>query len=104
MRFVRKAVQTIASEGDNEMGNKFDLEAAQKLSEILIKTANTMEAESSKVQDNFTALGETFKDKGYSEFQSELNAADRTMASIVADIRELNRSILDYKNQMSELL
>ena len=104
MRFVRKALQTIASKGDNEMGNKFDLEAAQKLSEILIKTANTMEAESSKVQDNFTALGETFKDKGYIEFQSELNAADRTMANIIADIRELNRSIIDYKNQMSELL
>ena len=86
------------------MGNKFDLEAAQKLSETLIKTADTMEAESSKVRDNFTALGDSFKDKGYSEFQSELNAADRTMTSIISDIRELNRSILDYKNQMSELL
>lgn len=86
------------------MGYKFDLESAQKLSDVLTKTADTMEAESVNVQDGFAALGDSFKDKGYSEFQSELNSADRTMASIIADIRELNRSIIDYKNQMSELL
>ena len=86
------------------MGNKFDLEAAQKFSESLVKTADVMEAESARVQDSFRILGESFKDKAYNEFQSELNAADRTMLNIIADIRELNRSIVDYKNQMSELL
>lgn len=63
-----------------------------------------MQAESAKIQDNFKSLGESFKDKAYTEFQGELNAADRSMTAIINDIRELNRSIIDYKNQMSELL
>lgn len=86
------------------MGNRFDLTAAQQLSEALLKTADTMELETEKIQDNFKVLGDTFKDKAYSEFQSELNAADKTMSSIISDIRELQRSIVDYKNQMSDLL
>ena len=86
------------------MGKKFDLEVAQKFSESLVNAADLMEDESERVQDDFKLLGETFKDKNYSEFQSELNAADRTMISIIADIRELNRSLLDYTNQMRELL
>lgn len=86
------------------MGNRFDLEAAQNLSETLIKTADIMEVESSNIQDGFIVLGDSFRDKCYGEFQSELNAADRTMTSIIADIRELNRSLLEYANQMSELL
>lgn len=86
------------------MGNRFDLTAAQQLSEALLKTADTMELETEKIQDNFKVLGDTFKDKAYNEFQSELNAADKTMSSIISDIRELQRSIVDYKNQMSDLL
>lgn len=86
------------------MGKKFDLPTAQKFSETLVKTADTMETESTKVQDSFAALGESFKDKGYSEFQSELNAADRTIENIVSDIRDLNRLMLDYTNKMGDLL
>ena len=56
------------------------------------------------MQENFAVLGETFKDKGYSEFQSELNAADRTIENIVSDIRNLNRLMLDYTNKMGDLL
>lgn len=86
------------------MGNKFDIPAAEKLSESLLKTADIMESETEKIQDEFKLLGDTFKDKAYSEFQSELNVADRTMLSVISDIRELQHSIADYKNQMSELL
>lgn len=86
------------------MGKKFDLPTAQKFSETLVKTADTMETETTKVQENFAVLGETFKDKGYSEFQSELNAADRTIENIVSDIRNLNRLMLDYTNKMGDLL
>lgn len=86
------------------MGNRFDLEAAQRLSETLLKTADIMQTETIRVQDNFKALGETFRDKAYEEFQNELNSADKSISNIINDIRELNQSILDYKNQMSELL
>lgn len=86
------------------MGKKFDLPTAQKFSETLVKTADTMETETTKVQENFAVLGETFKDKGYSEFQSELNAADKTIENIVSDIRNLNRLMLDYTNKMGDLL
>lgn len=86
------------------MGKKFDLPTAQKFSETLVKTADTMETETTKVQENFAVLGETFKDKGYSEFQSELYAADKTIENIVSDIRNLNRLMLDYTNKMGDLL
>lgn len=86
------------------MGNRFDLEAAQRLSETLLKTADIMQTETIRVQDNFKSLGETFRDKAYEEFQNELNSADKSISNIINDIRELNQSILDYKNQMSELL
>lgn len=86
------------------MGNRFDLTAAQQLSETLLKTADTMESETEKIQNDFKLLGDTFKDKAYNEFQSELNAADRSISSIISDIRELQRSIVDYTNQMSDLL
>lgn len=86
------------------MGNRFDLTAAQQLSETLLKTADTMESETEKIQNDFKLLGATFKDKAYNEFQSELNAADRSISSIISDIRELQRSIVDYTNQMSDLL
>ncbi len=86
------------------MGKRFDLNVAHELSATLLKTAEVMETESANIQADFKSLGETFKDKGYNEFQSDLNAADRTMSKIIEDIRELNRSVLDYCNEMSKLL
>lgn len=85
------------------MGKRFDFGTARKLCETLVKTASVLESETNKVQDSFTALGETFKDKGYTEFRIELNEADRTIASIVADIIELQKSIAEYAGRLSEI-
>lgn len=86
------------------MNKKFDFEVAQKLSETLVKTADAMELETEKIEYSFIELGETFKDKAYTEFRGELNAANKTVDDIVQDIRELNISILDYSNALRDVL
>lgn len=86
------------------MAKKFDIEVAEKLSTTLYNTADKMESETQNIQDKFKVLGETFKDRAYSEFQGELNAADKTMAAIISDMRALSRAVAEYKNKMNDLL
>lgn len=86
------------------MRNKFDFDVAEDLCETLIVVADTMESENQKVQDNFTALHETFRDKAYEEFQGEFNAADRTMAQIIADLREMHKALCDYKIRLKVIV
>ena len=86
------------------MGNKFDIETANDLCELLKTAAETMESENQKIQNNFIALHETFKDKAYDEFQSDFNAADRTMSKIIADLREIHKALSDYKTRLMDAI
>ena len=86
------------------MGNKFDFGTANDLCELLMTAAETMESENQKIQNSFTVLHETFKDCAYDEFQADFNAADRTMAKIIADLREMHKALSDYKTRMTEIV
>lgn len=86
------------------MGNKFDFGTANDLCELLMTAAETMESENQKIQNNFIALHETFKDKAYDEFQSDFNAADRTMSKIIADLREIQKALSDYKTRLMDAI
>lgn len=84
------------------MGNKFDFDVAEQLCETLSTVADTMETENQKVQDSFTALHESFRDKAYEEFKSDFNAADRTMARIISDLREMHKTLNEYKIRLRD--
>lgn len=84
--------------------NKFDFDTATKLSSLLIRTADTMEAENEKMQHNFLALNETWKDRAYGEFQDQFRDADKTVAEAVALLRELNKNMLAYAMKLRDSL
>lgn len=71
---------------------------------IVKDSGETMESENQKIQNNFIALHETFKDKAYDEFQSDFNAADRTMSKIIADLREIHKALSDYKTRLMDAI
>lgn len=86
------------------MQKKFDPAVAEKLGVTLLNTAEIMEVETENIQKSFKVLGETFRDQAYNEFQGELNAADKTMASIIEDMKSLSKAVLRYRAQMIDLL
>ncbi|WP_352419542.1 hypothetical protein [Proteiniborus sp.] len=86
------------------MGNKFDFSTAETLCELLIDTADTMESENTKMQHNFDALHESFRDSTYDVFKSEFSDADKTIADAITALRELNIALRKYSEQMREAL
>lgn len=86
------------------MNNKFDFNVADELCKTILNVSDVMESENERVQKAFSNLHETFRDKAYDEFQADFNAADRSMAIIINDLRELHRSLSDYKERLIELL
>ncbi len=86
------------------MGNRLNLDSAQKFSENLIKTAEIMETETENINSGFKYLGNTFRDQNYNEFAGEINLASSSINKVIEDIRSLNRSFVEYVRQMGDLL
>lgn len=86
------------------MGNRLNLDSAQKFSENLIKTAEIMETETENINSGFKYLGDTFRDQNYNEFAGEINLASSSITKVIEDIRSLNRSFVEYVRQMGDLL
>ena len=86
------------------MGNRLNLDSAQKFSENLIKTAEIMETETENINSGFKYLGDTFRDQNYNEFAGEINLASSSINKVIEDIRSLNRSFVEYVRQMGDLL
>ncbi len=83
------------------MGNsRFDFDAAQKLGNLLLRTADTMESENQKMQHNFEALGESWKDDRYEYFRDLLHSADVTVERAVMCLTDLNRAMQEYTQRL----
>lgn len=84
--------------------NRFDFDTAQKLGMLLLRTADTMEAENQKMRHNFQALGETWKDTRYEEFRDLFHSADVTIERAVMCLQDLNRALQEYAQRLHDSL
>lgn len=86
------------------MGNKLDIGEALNFAGALNNTVVALETSNENIQTDFVNLCETFRDKAYDEFKEEFNAADRTMATLILDIKTLRKSLMQYVQEMQDLL
>lgn len=82
---------------------KFDFSVACDLTNKLTNCMDTLESEHEKLQNNFTALSESFKDAYYDEFKVEFEKGERAVKAISGDVRDLTVTLIDYALKLGEL-
>lgn len=82
---------------------KFNFSVACDLTNRLRVCREIVEDEHEKLQTNFSALNEHFKDAYYEEFKVEFEKGNRVVKDINEDVRILTISMIDYAMKLGEL-
>lgn len=82
---------------------KFDFSTACELTNKLTTCMDVLESENDRLQNNFSALNEHFKDAYYEEFKVEFEKGDRIIKTINEDVRELTVALINYAMKLGEL-
>ena len=82
---------------------KFNFSVANDLIYRLTICRENIVDEHDKMQDNFSALNEHFKDAYYQEFLVEFEKGERTVKKVNEDMRDLTVSLIQYAKELGEL-
>ncbi len=82
---------------------RFNFDTACELTNKLTTCMDVLESENDRLQNNFSALNEHFKDAYYEEFKVEFEKGDRIIKAINEDVRDLTVALINYAMKMGEL-
>ena len=77
------------------MSNRFDFRTAEKLVELVEKTASNLET-------RFGRLHDFFKDAGYDEFTADMGAANRAVKEVTTQMHAVSRTLANYAAVLRE--
>lgn len=85
------------------MSNRFSFDAAYKLSEICVVTADKIDVCNGQMEKRFGELGEYFRDAGYDEYALDMTAANKAIEDVVAQFKKVGKAINDYANELKNI-
>lgn len=80
--------------------DKFDFNVASSLIQVVEGAASAIDVKNGQMEKKFGALHEFFKDAGYDEFESEMNAANKVIEDIISQLHEVSKHIGDYSQRL----
>ena len=84
------------------MSNRFDFRTAEKLVELVEKTASNLDVQNGQMETRFGHLHDFFKDAGYDEFTADMGAANRAVAEVITQMHAVSRALAEYAAKLKE--
>lgn len=85
------------------MSEYFSFEAAEKLSEACVITADKIDVCNGQMEKRFGELGEYFRDGGYDEYALDMSAADKAIADVVDQLKQVGKAVEDYAEDLKRV-
>ena len=82
--------------------DKFDFSVASQLIQAVEMTSAEIEIKNGQIEKSFMNLNNYFKDEGYNEFASDMNAANKSITEIIKNLHEIATRIGEYAQRLQE--
>lgn len=83
---------------------RFSRDAAVSVVNAITQCSDILNNENQKIQQNFEALGDTFKDSYYQEYKQAFDRGNSAVRNTRTSMKELSRALLKYAIELTEEL
>lgn len=84
------------------MADRFDFRTANKLVELVEKTASALDVQNGQMETRFGRLHDFFRDEGYDEFTADMSAANRSVAEVIKQMHAVSRALANYADILKQ--
>ena len=84
------------------MSNRFDFRTAERLVELVEKTALNLDVQNGQMETRFGRLHDFFKDAGYDEFTADMGAANKAVSEVIKQMHAVSRALVEYAARLRE--
>lgn len=82
------------------MSDKFDFTTASNLIQAIESTVLVLETKNERMEKQFAALREGFKDSGYDDYAVDMTMTNNALKDVTSQLREIAKSISKYAEQL----
>lgn len=82
--------------------NKFDYGVADSLARSVTMLADQLEIKTGQMETRFGRLADSFRDEGYTSFETEMAAATKSVAEVISQLQVIANHVAVYAEKIKE--